>query len=135
MDAATRPGAIAKQSERASLIVLDLVRGLAAVMVMLVHVRLRSFVELGGLAPNQQSWRTFSLRDYSIDRCSRIFLPLIPACLLTALIGHFARAMAWTVCPLNVITVAAGLKPAPQVSQCATGRHGSIVLNKARRKP
>ena len=38
MDAATRPGAIAKQSERASLIALDLARGLAAVTVMLVHV-------------------------------------------------------------------------------------------------
>jgi peptidoglycan/LPS O-acetylase OafA/YrhL len=47
MDAITRSGAIAKQSERASLIALDLARGLAAVVVMLVHVRLRSFVELG----------------------------------------------------------------------------------------
>jgi hypothetical protein len=32
---------------------------------------------------------TFSLRDYVIDRCTRILLPLIPACLLTALIGRF----------------------------------------------
>jgi len=126
MGTATRSGAIAKQSERASLIALDLVRGLAAVTVMLVHVRLRSFVELGALPPSQQSWPvaiffaatrlgqeavllffvlsgvlvggqiirrarsgTFSLRDYGIDRCSRILLPLIPACLLTALIGRF----------------------------------------------
>ena len=126
MGTATRSGAIAEQSERASLIALDLARGLAAVTVMLVHVRLRSFVELGALPPSQQSWPvaiffaatrlgqeavllffvlsgvlvggqiirrarsgTFSLRDYGIDRCSRILLPLIPACLLTALIGRF----------------------------------------------
>jgi peptidoglycan/LPS O-acetylase OafA/YrhL len=119
------PGAVAKQSERTSLIALDLVRGLAAVAVMLVHVRNRSFVELGALPPSEQSWpvgvffaatrlgqeavllffvlsgflvggqiirraksSTFSLRDYGIDRCSRILLPLIPACLLTALIGR-----------------------------------------------
>ena len=57
MDAITRSGAIAKQSERASLIALDLARGLAAVVVMLVHVRLRSFVELGALPSSEQSWR------------------------------------------------------------------------------
>jgi peptidoglycan/LPS O-acetylase OafA/YrhL len=126
MDAATLPSAIAKQPERPSLIALDLARGLAAITVMLVHVRLRSFVELGALPPSEQSWPvevffaatrlgqeavllffvlsgflvggqiirraksgTFSLRDYGIDRCSRILLPLVPACLLTALIGRF----------------------------------------------
>ncbi|HVH79290.1 MAG TPA: acyltransferase, partial [Stellaceae bacterium] len=31
----------------------------------------------------------FSLADYAIDRCSRILLPLIPACLLTAAINAF----------------------------------------------
>jgi peptidoglycan/LPS O-acetylase OafA/YrhL len=124
--ATTRSGTIANQSERAPLIALDLARGLAAVMVMLVHVRARSFVELGALPLSQQSWpvaiffaatrlgveavlvffvlsgflvggriiqraksSTFSLKDYGIDRCSRILLPLIPACLLTVLIGHF----------------------------------------------
>src|SRR6516162_1739708 len=124
--ATTRSGTIANQSERPPLIALDLARGLAAVMVMLVHVRPHSFVELGALPPSQQSWPvaiffaatrlgqeavllffvlsgvlvggqiirrarsgTFSLRDYGIDRCSRILLPLIPACLLTALIGRF----------------------------------------------
>jgi peptidoglycan/LPS O-acetylase OafA/YrhL len=56
MDIGRCSGAIAKESERASLIALDLVRGLAAITVILVHVRLRSFVELGALAPSQQSW-------------------------------------------------------------------------------
>ena len=54
--ATTRSGTIANQSERPPLIALDLARGLAAVMVMLVHVRPHSFVELGALPPSQQSW-------------------------------------------------------------------------------
>jgi peptidoglycan/LPS O-acetylase OafA/YrhL len=44
---------------------------------------------VGGRVIRRAKSKTFSLKDYCIDRCSRIFLPLIPACLLTALIGRF----------------------------------------------
>jgi peptidoglycan/LPS O-acetylase OafA/YrhL len=115
--AATRSDVIAKQSVRASLIALDLARVLAAVTVMLVHVRARSFVELGALPPSQQSWPVviffaatrlggeavllffvlsgFLVGGRIIRRVEsstfsiKILLPLIPACLLTALIDRF----------------------------------------------
>jgi peptidoglycan/LPS O-acetylase OafA/YrhL len=44
---------------------------------------------VGGQILRRVKSGTFILRDYTIDRCSRILLPLIPACLLAALIGRF----------------------------------------------
>jgi len=101
-------------------IALDLLRGLAAITVLLVHARGASFVEFGGLPADQKSLPlaalfgltrlgpeavlvffvlsgflvggqviarlrdgSFRLSDYVIDRCSRILLPLISACLFT----------------------------------------------------
>ncbi|HTK13189.1 MAG TPA: acyltransferase [Xanthobacteraceae bacterium] len=109
-----------------SLIALDILRGLAAIEVMLVHTRAASFVEYGLLPADQQTAftaafyaltrlgmesvliffvlsgflvggqivsrlrsGTFVLRTYAIDRLTRIFLPLVPACLFTAAIDAF----------------------------------------------
>jgi peptidoglycan/LPS O-acetylase OafA/YrhL len=102
-------------------VALDLLRGLAALMVLLVHVRGGAFVEFGALPEEQRTpivalffgvtrlgqeavmlffvlsgflvggqvitrarHGEFIFSRYVIDRCSRILLPLIPACLLTA---------------------------------------------------
>jgi peptidoglycan/LPS O-acetylase OafA/YrhL len=109
-----------------SLVSLDLLRGLAAVMVFLVHTRGASFVEFGSLPSAQKTHfvallfgitrlgqeavliffvlsgflvggqlisrvmrGTFRLEDYIIDRCSRILMPLVPACIFTASIDVF----------------------------------------------
>lgn len=107
-------------------VLLDLLRALAAVCVMLVHIRGLSLVEFGALPPPQQTFVVkvvlgltrsgqeavmaffvlsgflvggqlirrvmrgdFDLTDYAIDRCSRILLPLVPVCLITAAINLF----------------------------------------------
>jgi len=105
-------------------IALDFLRGLAALLVVLVHTRGSSFVEFGALPVGQRTLPVavffgftrlgqeavltffvlsgflvggqviervrqarFDLRTYAIDRCSRIFLPLVPACLFTGAIS------------------------------------------------
>jgi peptidoglycan/LPS O-acetylase OafA/YrhL len=105
---------------------LDLLRGGAALMVVLYHARIGSFVEFGALPHEQQNFiariffgsirlgdeavlaffvlsgflvggqiirkaqhNTFDIRYYAIDRATRILLPLIPACVLTAALSAF----------------------------------------------
>jgi peptidoglycan/LPS O-acetylase OafA/YrhL len=104
-----------------SIVGLDLLRGLAALEVLLYHVRTESFVDYGALPASQHNWivaaffaltrmgdeavivffalsgflvggqiirhiqdARFDPASYAIDRVTRIFIPLIPACLLTA---------------------------------------------------
>lgn len=111
---------------RQDYVALDLMRGLAAFLVVLAHVRGTTFVEYGALPPSEQGIAaalfyavtriglpavlvffvlsgylvggqvvtrvragSFRLGDYCADRASRILLPLIPACLLTAAITIF----------------------------------------------
>src|SRR6185437_415958 len=105
---------------------LNLLRGLAALSVMLGHIRGSTWVEFGALMPDQRTPAAaaffaltrlghesvlvffvlsgalvggqiisrlqtgqFSALAYAIDRTSRIFLPLIPACILTAMITRW----------------------------------------------
>ena len=109
---------------RQSLIALDILRGMAAIAVLLGHVRGGSFVEFGALPADQRNAfvavffgltrlgqlailtffvlsgffvggqiisrlreNDFCLRDYAIDRFTRIMLPLVPACVFTAFIS------------------------------------------------
>ncbi len=118
-----------KDSARHQFVALDLVRGLAALMVLLVHARGDAFVEFGALPPDQRTHLvavlfgltrlgqeavlaffvlsgflvggqlidkcrrgTFDVRIYAIDRMTRILIPLIPACILTALVDYFLYA-------------------------------------------
>jgi peptidoglycan/LPS O-acetylase OafA/YrhL len=113
-----------EQQSRASVVALDLLRGLAATVVLLAHVRGSSFVEFGSLPADQKTnivrllfgftrlgeeavlvffvlsgflvggqiitrarMGTFDVKIYAIDRCTRILLPLVPACLLTVIIS------------------------------------------------
>jgi peptidoglycan/LPS O-acetylase OafA/YrhL len=106
---------------------LDLLRGMAALVVFFCHVRGASFVEFGALPPTQKTLATailfaltrvgheavmvffvlsgflvggqiirkiqesrFSITAYAIDRSTRIFVPLVPACILSVLVGSFA---------------------------------------------
>lgn len=111
---------------KSSVIALNLMRGLAAVTVLLSHLRGDAFVDYGALPASQhrvvvevffaatrlgreavlvffvlsgflvggqvlkrlQEGR-FNLEDYAMDRATRILIPLIPACLLTATIDTF----------------------------------------------
>jgi peptidoglycan/LPS O-acetylase OafA/YrhL len=123
MDASTHVSQAIEQTKRHS-VALDVLRGLAAVTILFVHVRGASFVEFGALPPEQRTAlvailfgltrlgqeavlvffvlsgflvggqiidrsrkRNFDFATYAIDRCTRIFLPLIPACLLTAMVS------------------------------------------------
>jgi peptidoglycan/LPS O-acetylase OafA/YrhL len=109
-----------------SLIALNLMRGLAAVAVLLSHSRGDSFVIYGALPASQHGIAAqlffaatrlgheavmiffvlsgflvggqvltrlkedrFGLEEYALDRVTRIFIPLVPACLLTAAISTF----------------------------------------------
>jgi peptidoglycan/LPS O-acetylase OafA/YrhL len=111
---------------REQAVLLDLLRALAAIFVLLVHVRGLSFVDFAHMAPSQQNFSVavvfglthsgqeavivffvlsgllvggqlitrvmrgdFSLAEYAIDRCTRILLPLVPACLFTAALDVF----------------------------------------------
>lgn len=106
---------------------LNVLRGTAALIVFLSHVRNSSFVEFGALPPQYRTPLTvvffgitrtaheavmvffvlsgflvggqvirhvrdarFSLRSYALERATRIWLPLIPACLLTVVVDKFA---------------------------------------------
>jgi peptidoglycan/LPS O-acetylase OafA/YrhL len=125
-------------------VALDILRGVAALTVLLVHVRGSSFVEYGALPDAQRTVATsiffgatrlgpeavmlffvlsgflvggqviervrrgqFDTRRYAIDRCTRIFLPLVPACLLTAAIniGVFGQVVS----PMTLIGNMLGL--------------------------
>ncbi|HEX4052671.1 MAG TPA: acyltransferase, partial [Tepidisphaeraceae bacterium] len=116
-------------STRHQFVALDLLRGLAALMVLLVHARGDAFVEFGALPPDQRTYLigilfgftrlgqeavlaffvlsgflvggqlidksrrgTFDVRIYAIDRMTRILMPLIPACILTAIVDYFLYA-------------------------------------------
>lgn len=118
-----------KDSARHQFVALDLVRGLAALMVLLVHARGDAFVEFGALPPDQRTHLvavlfgltrlgqeavlaffalsgflvggqlidkcrggTFDVRIYAIDRMTRILIPLVPACIVTALVDYFLYA-------------------------------------------
>ena len=107
-------------------VLLDLVRGLAALTVFLSHLRGGSFVEYGALPAEQHTPLVaalfgisrlgheavliffvlsgyfvggavirrvaegrFDVREYAIDRATRILLPLVPAVVLTAVVGSF----------------------------------------------
>jgi peptidoglycan/LPS O-acetylase OafA/YrhL len=106
------------------MLALDLMRGLAALVVLISHLRGDCFVEYGALPASQHNVlttiffaatrtaheavliffvlsgfvvggdvlarvreRRFQIGDYSIDRSTRILIPLIPACLLTVVIS------------------------------------------------
>ena len=123
-DAITVPAHSLETRRASSVVALDLLRGLAAITVLLVHVRGSSFVEYGALPEHSKTvfvailfgltrlgqeavlvffvlsgflvggslidrarLGTFDHSKYAIDRCTRILLPLVPACLLTAAIG------------------------------------------------
>jgi peptidoglycan/LPS O-acetylase OafA/YrhL len=109
--------------ERKSLIALDLMRGLAALIVLTSHLRGDTFVPYGELPTLQHGIATmaffavtrlgglgvlaffvlsgflvggqvisrvrngsFNIRSYAIDRTTRIYIPLIPACIVAVVI-------------------------------------------------
>src|SRR5262245_15690785 len=107
--------------ENSKSVALDLLRGIAAVAVLLFHVRAASFavppdeygfsikilllltrfglegvivffVLSGFLVCGQIIRKTkeqrFNIDDYVVDRTTRIFLPLVPACIFTAVINR-----------------------------------------------
>jgi peptidoglycan/LPS O-acetylase OafA/YrhL len=115
------PSVISRPEQANPVVTLDLLRGLAALIVFLAHTRGGSFVEFASLPDEQRTLITavlfgltrlgheavltffvlsgflvggqiisqiktgkFNLAFYAIDRCSRIFLPLWPACIFTA---------------------------------------------------
>ncbi len=128
---------------------LDLLRGLAALLVCVCHVRNGSFVEFGSLPAESRTLTsalflglcrlgheavlvffvlsgflvggaligrvaagTFSLGSYTIDRASRIWLPLLPACLFTSMVNVYltGEAASWmqiagTMAGLNGVAV------------------------------
>jgi peptidoglycan/LPS O-acetylase OafA/YrhL len=121
------PAPISPHEKASPLTTLDLLRGLAALAVFLVHTRGGSFVEFASLPPEQKSITiailfgitrlgheavltffvlsgflvggqiverlrngTFDFFTYTIDRCSRILVPLVPACIFTALVSRYA---------------------------------------------
>jgi peptidoglycan/LPS O-acetylase OafA/YrhL len=116
-----------KKTEQArhSLIALDLMRGLAAFMVLITHVRGDLFVPYGELLVSQHGFAamlffgttrlsqeavivffvlsgflvggqvisrvrngSFDIRSYAIDRTTRVYIPLIPACIVAAVIDQ-----------------------------------------------
>jgi peptidoglycan/LPS O-acetylase OafA/YrhL len=60
---------------------------------------------VGGPAIRRALHKQFDLRAYAIDRGTRIFVPLIPACILTVAIGSFAFSFKpdWLQVGLNII--------------------------------
>jgi peptidoglycan/LPS O-acetylase OafA/YrhL len=124
---ASEPGSKALPLEaHSSIVALDLARGLAALLVVLVHVRQTAFVDYTALPPDTRGVLTalfygltrsgneavlvffvlsgllvggqvvsrvmngcFDWAIYALDRASRIFLPLIPAVIISAAIGIF----------------------------------------------
>jgi peptidoglycan/LPS O-acetylase OafA/YrhL len=120
-----KPIAIAsREASLRSMVGLDLLRGFAALIVLIGHVRGASFVEYGALPKDQQGFisaaffgvsrlgheavliffvlsgflvggqiirsvraGTFDIKPYVIDRSTRILTPLIPACVLTAILS------------------------------------------------
>jgi peptidoglycan/LPS O-acetylase OafA/YrhL len=129
---------------RSSIVALDLIRGLAALLVVLVHVRQTAFVDYTALPPTTHGVSTalfygltrsgneavlvffvlsgllvggqivsrvmngrFDWANYAIDRVSRIFLPLIPAVLISAALGYLVLGH-WPG-PLQMLANAFGL--------------------------
>jgi len=77
--------------------------GHEAVMVFFV---LSGFL-VGGQILRRLVNRTFDLRVYMIDRATRIWLPLVPACIVSALVGAFALEQPTR--PLQIFLNAVGL--------------------------
>jgi len=75
--------------------------GHEAVMVFFV---LSGFL-VGGQVLRRARSGTFVLRDYAIERSTRIFTPLVPACLLTVLLQSiaFKSAPEWWLLPINIL--------------------------------
>jgi peptidoglycan/LPS O-acetylase OafA/YrhL len=129
-------------THRRPVIGLDLMRGIAALLVFLGHVRASCFVEFGALPPDQKGLLTkllfgitrtgheavmvffvlsgflvggqiiksvrhgdFDIAAYTLERCTRIFLPLIPACVFTVAISWliFNQQPNWLQAGLNMI--------------------------------
>jgi len=127
---------------RGSIVALDLLRAVAALIVFFGHIRGGSFVEFGALPPEHKGALAvvlfgitrlsheavmvffalsgflvggqiirhlragrFGIVSYSIERSSRILLPLIPACLLTVAVGWlvFDRRPDWAQVLLNMV--------------------------------
>lgn len=128
--------------ERHPVIALDLMRTLAAIAVVLVHVCASAFVVFGELPADQQTLPAaiffgltrggrepvlaffvlsgflvggqivrrvrdgrFDLGAYALDRSTRIWLPLIPACLLTVAVDRLAFGLRpdWFQAVMNMI--------------------------------
>jgi peptidoglycan/LPS O-acetylase OafA/YrhL len=120
---------------------LDLLRGMAALVVFLCHIRGAAFVEYGALPASDQTplaaiafaltrlgheavmaffvlsgflvggpaaerafAGTFNPKAYAIDRATRIFVPLVPACVLTVVISGlaFGTAPDWFQFGMNI---------------------------------
>jgi peptidoglycan/LPS O-acetylase OafA/YrhL len=60
---------------------------------------------VGGQVLRRARSGTFVLRDYAIERSTRIFVPLIPACVLTVLLGFvsFGSPPDWWLLPINIL--------------------------------
>lgn len=60
---------------------------------------------VGGSAINRALQKQFDARAYAIDRATRIFIPLIPACILTVVIGSLALNSKpdWLQVGLNIV--------------------------------
>jgi peptidoglycan/LPS O-acetylase OafA/YrhL len=127
---------------RTPIVGLDLLRGIAALLVFLGHVRESCFVEFGALPPEQHGLLTriffgmtrtgheavlvffvlsgylvggqiinhvregrFEVANYALERTTRIFIPLIPACLLAVALRwvDFGEAPDWPQTLLNMV--------------------------------
>lgn len=132
---------VVRRISHKSVVGLDLLRGIAALVVFLGHVRGSCFVEFGALPPEQQGvlakmlfgiTRTgheavivffvlsgflvggqvinrvregrFTIAAYVLDRTTRIFIPLIPACLFTVALSWlvFGQEPSWSQTLLNM---------------------------------
>jgi peptidoglycan/LPS O-acetylase OafA/YrhL len=60
---------------------------------------------VGGQVLRRTRSGTFVLRDYAIERSTRIFIPLVPACLLTVLLQSltFKSTPEWWLLPINIL--------------------------------
>ncbi len=60
---------------------------------------------VGGHVLKRTRSGTFVIGDYVIERSTRIFLPLVPACFLTVLLGFaaFEPTSQWWVLPINIL--------------------------------
>ncbi|WP_210496900.1 acyltransferase family protein [Microvirga antarctica] len=128
-DAARPPGfqaSVLVAEKRAPIVALDIIRGVAALIVVLVHVRMSAFVDytalpvsdrglltalfygltrsgneavliffvlsgllVGGQIVTRLTTGRFDWVAYAVERTSRIFVPLIPAVMVTAVVSTY----------------------------------------------